>query len=94
MIIKAIQLSWFRGAADPISLEPECKSMVIYGVNSSGKSSFVDVVEYVLNNGKIAHLAHEYSGKRQEKAIPNTHKPQGKQTALRIKFKDNSEFRT
>ena len=45
MRIKAIQLSWFRGAADPVSLEPDCKSMVVYGVNGSGKSSFVDAVE-------------------------------------------------
>jgi recombinational DNA repair ATPase RecF len=94
MRIKAIQLSWFRGAADPVSLELDCKSMVVYGVNGSGKSSFVDAVEYVFNNGRIGHLAHEYSGKRQEKAIPNTHKPRDRKTELRIKFKDDSELKT
>lgn len=94
MRIKAIQLSWFRGAADPVALEPDCKSMVVYGLNGSGKSSFVDGVEYALNNGKIGHLSHEYSGKRQEKAIPNTHTPQGGKTELRIKFKDDSELKT
>ncbi len=94
MRIKSIQLSWFRGAADPVSLELDCKSMVVYGVNGSGKSSFVDAVEYVLNNGRIGHLAHEYSGKHQEKAVPNTHKPQGRRTELRIKFKDDSEIKT
>lgn len=94
MRIKVIQLSWFRGAADPVSLELDCKSMVVYGVNGSGKSSFVDAIEYVLNNGRIGHLAHEYSGKRQEKAVPNTHKPQGRKTELRIKFKDDSELKT
>jgi recombinational DNA repair ATPase RecF len=94
MRIKVIQLSWFRGAADPVLLEPDLKSMVVYGVNGSGKSSFVDGVEYVLNNGKIGHLAHEYSGKRQENAIPNTHKPQGRRTELRIRFKDDSELTT
>jgi hypothetical protein len=94
MRIKAVQLSWFRGAADPVSLEPDCKSMVVYGVNGSGKSCFVDAVEYVLRDGKIGHLAHEYSGKRQEKAVPNTHKPQGRKIELRIKFKDDSELKT
>lgn len=94
MRIKAIQLSWFRGAADPVSLEPGCKSMVVYGVNGTGKSSFVDAVEYVLNDGKIGHLAHEYSGRHQEKAVPNTHKPQGVETALRVKFSDDSELKT
>ena len=93
MRIKAIQLAWFRGAADPISLEPDCKSMVVYGVNGSGKSSFVDAIEYVLNGGRIGHLAHEYSGKHQERAIPNTHKPQGRKTELGIKFKDDSELK-
>lgn len=94
MRIKAIHLSWFRGAADPVSLDPDCKSMVVYGVNGSGKSCFVDAIEYVLNDGKIGHLAHEYSGKHQEKAIPNTHKPQDRKTELGIKFADDSEFKT
>jgi predicted ABC-type ATPase len=94
MRIKTIQLSWFRGAADPVSLEPDCKSMVVYGENGSGKSSFVDAVEYILNNGRITHLAHEYSGKHQEKAVHNTHKPQGQTTELRIRFKDGSELKT
>ncbi len=94
MRMKAIKLSWFRGAADPVSLEPNCKSMVVYGVNGSGKSSFVDAVEYVLKGGKIRHLAHEYSGKRQEKAILNTRKPQGRKAELMIRFKDDSELKT
>ena len=93
MRIKAIKLAWFRGAADPISLEPDCKSMVVYGVNGSGKSSFVDAIEYVLNDGRIGHLAHEYSGKHQERAIANTHKPKGRKTELGIKFKDDSELK-
>lgn len=94
MRIKAIRLSWFRGAADTVSLEPASKSMVVYGANGSGKSSFVDAVEYVLKDGKIIHLAHEYSGKRQEKAILNTHKPSDRKTELTIKFSDNSELTT
>ena len=93
MRIEAIQMSWFRGAADPVSLESNCKSLVVYGENASGKSCFVDAVEYVLNNGKIGHLAHEYSGKHQEKAIHNTHKPKGQKTELRIRFENDSELK-
>ena len=89
MRIKAITLSWFRGAADPVSLELDCKSMVVYGENGSGKSSFVDAIEYVLNDGRIMHLAHEYSGKHQERGVLNTHKPQDRKAEVRIKFKDN-----
>jgi energy-coupling factor transporter ATP-binding protein EcfA2 len=93
MRIKAIGLAWFRGAADLVSMEPECRSMVIYGANGSGKSSFVDAIEYVLNDGKIGHLAHEYSGKHLKNALPNTHKPQGAKTKLSIKFDGDMEVR-
>lgn len=90
MRINSIELSWFRGAADPVLLESAGKSMVIYGENGSGKSSFVDAIEYVLNDGRISHLAHEYSGKHQEKAVPNTHKPRGRKTGLKIAFNDST----
>ena len=93
MRIKKIEMSWFRGAADSDSIELDCKSMVVYGQNGSGKSSFVDAVEYVLNDGRIGHLAHEYSGKQQEKAIPNTHRPEDQKTELRIEFKDDSKLK-
>jgi energy-coupling factor transporter ATP-binding protein EcfA2 len=46
---------------------------VIYGSNGSGKSSFVDALEYAIR-GKIDHLSHEYSGKRQEHGLLNTHR--------------------
>ncbi len=92
MRIKSIQLSWFRGAADPVALVPNCKSMVVYGSNGSGKSCFVDAIEFVLEDGRIEHLAHEYSGRKQEKAIVNTHRPTNQQSGLNIKFKDDSEL--
>jgi ABC-type hemin transport system ATPase subunit len=94
MRIKAIELSWFRGASDTVALDLGGRSMVAYGMNGSGKSSFVDAVEHVLHDGKIEHLAHQYSGRRQEKAIPNTHTPHDQKTALAIRFEDNSELRT
>lgn len=92
MRIESIKLLWFRGAADSVSLEARGKSVVVYGENGSGKSSFVDAIEYLLNNGKVGHLSHEYSGKHQQKAIINTHTPRGKKTELRINFKDGSEL--
>jgi energy-coupling factor transporter ATP-binding protein EcfA2 len=89
--IKAITLCWFRGAANPISLTPDCKSMVVYGLNGSGKSSFVDAIEYLLNEGKIGHLAHEYSGKHLKNSVPNTHKPLGAKTEVSLKLCDGAE---
>src|SRR4029077_5093558 len=90
MRIKDITLSWFRGAADSVSMEPNCKSIVVYGENASGKSTFVDAIEYVLNGGRVGHLAHEYSGKNLKKAIPNTHKPKGSKAEFSINFGDKS----
>jgi len=90
--IDSISLTWFRGAADPIALDCGLKSIVVYGQNGAGKSSFVDAVEYAVNDGKIAHLAHEYSGTKQEKAVPNTHTPQDRSTGFSIKFKDGADF--
>jgi energy-coupling factor transporter ATP-binding protein EcfA2 len=94
MRIEVIGLSWFRGAADPVALELDCKSVVVYGENGSGKSSFVDAIEYVLRDGKIGHLSHEYSGKHQERGIINTHTPEGRKIEFRIGFKDGSELKT
>jgi energy-coupling factor transporter ATP-binding protein EcfA2 len=90
MRLQSISLAWFRGAADSVALELDGKSAVIYGSNGSGKSSFVDAVEYTMT-GKIGHLSHEYSGKRQEKALVNTHIPVDLNSEVHIIFVDKSK---
>lgn len=93
MRIKSIELEWFRGAADKAQLALGAKSIVVYGINGSGKSSFVDAIEYAITDGRIKHLANEYSGRRLEKAVINTHKPDDRSTSLSIVFNDGSEFK-
>lgn len=93
MRIRSIGLTWFRGAAESDPLETDCKSLVVYGQNGTGKSSFVDAVEYAINNGKIEHLANEYSGRNQERAILNTHKPATRSTEFRIAFENDDELK-
>lgn len=90
MRLNSIELEWFRGAADQVALPLKGKSVVIYGPNGAGKSSFVDAVEYFLCEGKIGHLAHEYSGKKQEKGVINTHKPTLKPTRATLTFVDKT----
>src|SRR5258708_11814142 len=90
MRLLSISMAWFRGAADTVALELDGKSAVIYGSNGSGKSSFVDAVEYTMT-GRIGHLAHEYSGKRQERALVNTHIPAGRNSEVQIIFDDESK---
>jgi DNA repair exonuclease SbcCD ATPase subunit len=71
-MLEEIALSWFRGASSRVSLETQNKSIVIHGPNGSGKSSFVDGMEYLLSQGRLQHLAHTYSGRRQELGVINT----------------------
>jgi hypothetical protein len=90
--IKALRLAWFRGAADVVTLAADGRSMGIYGSNGAGKSSFVDSVEYGIKGGNIGHLVSEYTGRNQEKAIPNTHTPANCNTEFWITFQDGSEL--
>jgi energy-coupling factor transporter ATP-binding protein EcfA2 len=92
MRIKAISLSWFRGAAAEVALELDSKSAVIYGPNGSGKSSFIDAIEYVLENGRVGHLSHEYSGRKQEKGLLNTHIPCNESCTFTVQFADSSRL--
>lgn len=85
-------MSWFRGAAEAATLDTNGKSLVVFGTNGSGKSSFVDAVEHVINKGKIGHLTHEYSGRHQEKGIINTHKPVEDSTKLEFVLDDTNKL--
>jgi chromosome segregation ATPase len=91
MRIKTIRLSWFRGAAKIAELAPQGQSLAVYGPNGAGKSSFVDAVEYVMNDGKVGHLRHDEAGRLQEKGIPNTHTPSGQQTEFTVTFMDDTQ---
>ncbi len=91
MRIESVKMAWFRGAAASVSLDTALKSVVAYGENGAGKSSFVDAVEFLINGGKIRHLAHEYSGKRQEKGIINTHMAKSEKAKLAISVEGGAQ---
>lgn len=88
--IKKIELKWFRGAAESISLDTNSKNVIIFGTNGSGKSCFVDAIEYIISGGKIDHLSHEYSGSRQKDSIINTHIPHDVNASIKLAFTDNN----
>lgn len=92
MRITEISLSWFRGAADRIALSTNNKSVVVYGPNGAGKTSFVDSVEYQVTGGKVAHLALEHSGRRQEHAVINTHAAEEAERNVEIILSDGSQI--
>ena len=91
MRIGSIRLSWFRGAASEALLTTNGRSVFAYGANGAGKSSFVDGVEVCLAAGKVAHLAHEYSGRHQEKGLINTHCPTGRPASVRVTVAETGE---
>lgn len=89
-MLEEIGLSWFRGASTKVSLETQNKSVVIHGPNGSGKSSFVDGIEYLLSQGRLQHLAHTYSGRRQELGIINTGAAPDADRHVELRFKGAS----
>lgn len=89
MKLASLRLSWFRGAAEEAELKTESRSVVVYGPNGAGKSSFVDAIEYLLADGRVSHLSHEYSGRRLERSIPNTHRPGSASTSCSLLLEDN-----
>lgn len=88
MKIDRIELSWFRGAAEESTLKTGFRSVVVYGDNASGKSSFADAIEYILSNGKIEHLRHEYSEPYLRNCVRNTKTASDKISEACIYFED------
>lgn len=86
MKVKNIDLSWFRGAGNSISLDTSMKNVMVYGANGAGKSSFVDALEYIIKEGRVKHLIHKHIGSKQEKGIVNTHRPDGCDSTATITF--------
>ena len=82
MKISTMELNWFRGAGERVYLETGGKSVVIYGDNATGKSSFADAFEFIIRKGRILHLQHE--NPREENSIINTAAPTG--TSAKAKF--------
>ena len=87
MKINSIELNWFRGASDQAVLTVNGKSIVVYGENGSGKSSFVDAFEYMLTNGRIEHLRNEYADRSgQRNCVRNTETPEDTDSKAVIKY--------
>ena len=86
MKIDTIELSWFRGAATKAALKTKFKSVVVYGENACGKSSFVDAVEFIITKGKIEHLKNEFS--ETSNCVRNTETPDNEDCKLRISFEN------
>ena len=88
MQIATIEMSWFRGAAAKVVLKASAKSVVVYGDNACGKSSFVDAVEFLITKGKIEHLRNEYSNTLN--SVRNIKTPASEECHVRVTFEGDS----
>jgi len=86
--IRKIQISGFRGILSPLPIDfmegKTCKSMIIYGLNGTGKSSITDAWEWLIN-GKIEHLAKEGA---EESSYPHKFAKPGK-SYVEVEFSDS-----
>jgi AAA15 family ATPase/GTPase len=90
MKIDKIELCWFRGAATKATLDAGLKSVVMYGENACGKSSFADALEFVMNKGKIAHLKNEFA--EVTNCVRNTETPDDEECKVRIIFENGTHI--
>jgi len=85
--IKSLNARWFRGIVDN-PLEFNEKSVVLYGENGYGKSSFVDALEFLFK-GKVSHLEGTQSLSTSKHA-PHILCEDNKNCCVEIVFQDSS----
>src|SRR3989344_7910622 len=94
--VNKIKLSGFRGIFNPQELDltikgnKEPRSLALFGLNSSGKTSFVDGLEWFLSeDNKIAWLRRDEA---EEKAYPHqAAKDKGIDSLVEVEFYDTAD---
>jgi hypothetical protein len=85
--IRRLKAEGFRGIrrSEPLEFTDRCKSMIIFGENGYGKSSFVDAIECFLGN-RIGHLERESVGRAayRHRALPGD-----AVATVEVEFSDN-----
>lgn len=86
--IKSIKINGLRGVKEPLELNLNKKSILIYGDNGTGKSSLTDSFEWFFYD-KIEHLSNEEIGRRKGRdAIRNIFIPETEDGFIELKFDD------
>lgn len=86
--IKSIKINGLRGVKEPLELNLNKKSILIYGDNGTGKSSLTDSFEWFFYD-KIEHLSNEEIGRRKGRdAIRNIFIPDTEDGFIELKFDD------
>lgn len=84
--LRKVEIAGFRGARMPIELDfaSSWKSVIIYGTNGSGKSTFSDAVEWLFHK-RVNHLWREDCF---EEALRNLNLTEAENAVVRLKFSD------
>lgn len=86
--INSIKINGLRGVKEPLELNLNKKSILIYGDNGTGKSSLTDTFEWFFYD-KIGHLSNEEIGRRKGRdAIRNVFIPDTEDGFIELKFDD------
>ena len=86
MKIKSITLKNFRGVKEETTLKADSKSVLLYGDNGTGKSSFLDAIEWFLT-GSVKHLG----GQEKNNGLRNTKASDDEASYVTIRFTNNIE---
>lgn len=87
--IKSIQISGLRGVREPLILDLNKKSILVYGDNGTGKSSLTDSFEWFFYD-RILHLSNEEIGRRKGRdALRNIFIPDTEDGFIELTFDDS-----
>lgn len=87
--IKSINISGIRGIKDPLPLDLNKKSVLVFGENGSGKSSLADAIEWFYYD-QISHLSNEEIGRRKGRdALRNTFIPDAEDAYIKIQYSND-----
>lgn len=87
--IKTIKINGLRGVREPLTLDLNKKSILVYGDNGTGKSSVTDSFEWFFYD-RIEHLSNEEIGRRKGRdALRNIFIPDTEDGFIELTFDDN-----
>jgi hypothetical protein len=87
--IKSTNISGIRGIKDPLPLNLNNRSMLIFGENGSGKSSLTDAIEWYYSDG-IEHLISKETGATKGRgSLRNLFIPEDEEAFIDIQYSNN-----
>ena len=87
--IKSINISGIRGIKDPLLLNLNNRSILIFGENGTGKSSLTDAIEWYYSDG-VKHLVSEETGSTKGRgSLRNLYIPDSEDAFISIQYSNN-----